>query len=65
MQDAEEKLQALISKGLNEMRSPDPAAETADDAEAQRARAEFLTMHTITPPDQQKLAEDASDDATS
>ena len=61
LQEAEEKLQALISKGLNELQS-DPAAE--DDAESQRARPEFLTMYTSTRPDQEHPREEAPGDVS-
>lgn len=52
MQEAEEKLQGLISKGLNEMTSPPPT----EDEEPQRARAPFLTMHNVTAPEHAQRA---------
>ena len=46
MQEAEHKLQSMISRGLREMTShPD-----SEDEEQQQARPEFLTMHRSSPP---------------
>jgi hypothetical protein len=53
LQEAEQKLQALISKGLNEMTTADPS----EDEEVQRARESFLTMHRMTLPDNAQRAQ--------